>query len=409
MRIQAVLLFVLALLCACQPQEPQRTLPTQVNAAALATEGAATAQALSVQRTATANALLPPTLPPTWTPAPLVTPTPTTPPPAAEAPTSGTLFYLYNGDSIARVAADGLAQSQLILLGSALDALTPSPDGTLLAYVAQGNGSAREVFITNLDGTYSQQISCLGFPRILYPTWRRDGGAIAFMASQTPEGPLDIYVAEIVGANTCPDGNNQRQLTRIGSQRLAGLTWNAAGDRLFFSDFQLKAVDVSTGLVFDITPASGYGPDTSPVFNPRDGLLYFLRPTRADRIEGQLHRQDLSRIIAGQLPPPPGAISGFTATEIRLSDNGDNLLLLGADGAIYLYNVSRGSIVELVGSLFGTPPDPTFSPDAQFVAYIALAAVAPQIYVVARTGGTVTVMTDHNEGTVSDLVWLSGS
>ena len=157
-----IILSVLALLivicaAACQPQAASQVLPTVMGADS------------PIAAAPTATVPLPtnqaPTLPATWTPSPEPTLIPSdTPSPTPEAKTegSGHLFYIFNGDSVVRLAADGTSE-ELILVGNAPADLELSPDGTLLAYTAQGSGSAREVYVSNLDGTYTQQVSCLGF------------------------------------------------------------------------------------------------------------------------------------------------------------------------------------------------------------------------------------------------------
>jgi hypothetical protein len=88
------------------------------------------------------------TLPPTWTPIPSSTPLPTdTPRPVEDvSPNLGTIYYIYNGDSVIAVAVDGSRQ-EFILNFATISYLTPSPDGELLAFIAPGSGSAYEVWI----------------------------------------------------------------------------------------------------------------------------------------------------------------------------------------------------------------------------------------------------------------------
>jgi hypothetical protein len=410
MRVYVVILFMIVL-GACQPQQPSLVLPTQADFNAPSTERAATTAANGTIQAAASASFRAPTLPPTWTPSPeasatpFLTPTPN--PSQAAAANRGAIYYIYNGDSIARVPADGSGASELILLASGIAWLTLSPDGTLLAYAAQGSGSAREVFISSLDGTYRQQISCLGFARMLRPTWNRDSSALAFLAAQTPDGPMDIYVANVVGSNTCPTGNNQRQLTQLASHHLGGMAWSLNGERIYFSDGALKAVDLHTGFVFNATRVSGWGADTEPLINPRDGLLYFLRPQEIGRDGGQLFSQDVSQLTGGLEPPQPTPVSGFYATQMMLSSTGDEFLLAGENGSIVLVNPRLGSTLIVVENLASLQSAPVFSPDNQQIAYVALGSVAPQIYVVGRVNAPAAVITDHTEGTVAELVWAA--
>src|SRR5690349_1615063 len=108
MRIFAVFVLVLVL-GACQPAQPTLVLPTQIDINVIST---ATAEAAATRAEVVAS-LIPPTLPPTWTPEAIVPPTATTPPPAQEVPVLnavGAIYYIYNGDSIARVPADGSSE-----------------------------------------------------------------------------------------------------------------------------------------------------------------------------------------------------------------------------------------------------------------------------------------------------------
>jgi hypothetical protein len=406
MRIFVVFVLVLVL-SACRPQQPTLVLPTQLDINVIST---ATAEAAAI-RAQTVAAIIPPTLPPTWTPEPIVSPTPTTPPPPVEesliSDALGAIYYIYNGDSIARVPADGSSEPELIVLAPAISDLTLSPDGTLMAFVAQGNGSAREIYVTNLDGTYNQQITCLGYSRIIEPTWSWDNGRLAFFASQTSDGPMDVYTADIVGASDCPTGNNQRPWTQLGSQNFAGLTWDIDGEHIYFSDYNIKAVDLDSGMTYDATQSTGFGPDTRPHYNPYDDLLYFLRPRDTGHEGGHLFVQTVSDVVAGVEPPQPGGVMGYYATSIALNQAGDQIVLATEGGGLIIFSLSTGTPIQVAESLVSMPPQPVFSPDSQQVAYIALAAVAPQIYVVPRLGGGATVVTNHAEGTVEDIVWAA--
>ncbi|MFN8376897.1 MAG: hypothetical protein U0694_28990 [Anaerolineae bacterium] len=407
MRIFVVSVLVLVL-CACQPQQPTLVLPTQIDLNALSTATAAAAAA----QTGTAQALMPPALPPTWTPAPVVSATPTLEVTRAAdttaADVTGMIYYIYNGDSVARVPADGSRGPELILLANAIQDLALSPDGTLLAYVAQGNGSAREVFVSNLDGTYSQQISCLGFSRVLSPTWSWDSAKLAFLGAQTSDGPMDVYSADLAGSNNCPAGNNQRQLTQLASQRMNHLTWNADGSVIYFDNYNIGAVNLNSGMVYDVTAARGFGADTYPIFNPHDHMLYFLRPVELDREGGQLFVQDLAQVVPGTEAPEPAGVFGFYANDMELGRDGEDVVLAGADGSVFILDLAMASPILVGDSLVSLPPQPTLSPDGEYVAFVALGAIAPQIYVTRRVGGSATVITNHTEGTVEDIAWAAG-
>ena len=132
-------LVLVAITAACQSQQPE-ALPTQIDLNVISTDDAATAAA-EATIAATSRA---PALPPTWTPSPSFTPLPSQPPDSTPTPVvgQGTIYYIFNGDSIAALKADGSSEA-LILVGGAPADLTLSPDGQFLAYTAQGSGSAR--------------------------------------------------------------------------------------------------------------------------------------------------------------------------------------------------------------------------------------------------------------------------
>ncbi len=212
-------------------------------------------------------------------------------------------------------------------------------------------------------------------------------------------------MANVIGSNTCPTGNNQRQLTQIGSSRLDGMTWSENGQRIYFSDYNIKAVDIATTYVFDATLATGFGADRMPILNPRDDLLYFLRPREIGVEGGQLFVQDVSELTAGLEPPQPGGLLGVYTTDMTLNRTGEDLLMTSSDGAVFIMRITTGSPIPIAESLVALPPQPVFSPDSQYIAFIGLAAVAPQIYVIPRIGGDATVITQHSEGTVQDIQW----
>jgi hypothetical protein len=407
-RIRVLTAIILSLLAACQPELTQQALPTSLdlNAISTSTAAAQTAQA------ATLIAQTPPTLPPTWTASPPASPLPTETPTQLATATppglnvGGTIYFIFNGDSIAMLPGDG-SNEQLIVVGGAPADLTLSPDGTLLAYVADGAGSAREVFIANHDGSYIQQVSCLGFSRVLQPTWSHDSQQLAFLASQTPAGPMDIYVAGIVGSGQCPAGNRQRQLTQLASQTLRDPTWNANGEWVFFSNGPVLAVNVNNGETLPpLTMATGFGPDFSLAHHPRTDELYYLK-SDANMDNGRTGGT-LAQLNTSEIGPDMTEVRGaeLFATQIEWNADG-GYLLITADNDVLLLGKEAGTSVRVVQSS-RFPPQPAISPDAQYVAYVNAGLenpAVPQIYVVDRLGESPAQITHHGEGTIDDLVW----
>ncbi len=403
-RIRVIALAILPVLAACQSQPGQQVLPTQIDLNAIATSTAAVV--------ATQLARTPPTLPPTWTPSPPASAAPTETPlaptvtTASGVSTGGTIFFIFNNDSIAALSADG-ASEQLIQVGGAPTDLTLSPDGTLLAYVADASGSAREVFISNLDGSYVQQVSCVGFSRVIQPTWSHDSQRLAFLAGQTLDGPMDVFVAGIVGSGQCPAGNSQRQLTQIGSQNLRDLTWSPNGEWVFFSNGPILAVNVETAETLpSLTAPTGFGADFSLAHHPRTNELYYLK-SDADVLDGRTGGT-LALINTSEITPNMDEIRTVELFARFIEWNADGIyLLISTDNSVLLLGKESGTSVELVsGNQF--QPQPALSPDAQYVAYVnadAANPAVPQVYVVDRLGETAVQLTHHTEGTIDDLVW----
>lgn len=349
-----------------------------------------------------------PTLPPSWTPSPVVpsnTPTPTQP---TAIPDVGTLYYLYNNDSIAMVAGSAAEAQQVIYLGTALTDLVGSPDGQYLAFVGPASGSAREVFIINRDGTYVQQVSCLGYAGVFEPRWSPDSQYIAFIASQTPDGPRDIYVAGILGAGGCPTDNDQHPVTVLASQQIRDLDWGADSTRLFFTNAHIFTVEVLAGGAaqvaepVQITSSNSFGPDYLVRYDAEERRLLFIRPSRVQFIGGDLMELDVNRISDVDEPLTAGGL--FTQYFVVYPED----LLVQSEGILYLQNRGTGSSIRLLdNAVVGLEPSPVRSPNREYVAFFAsdLQGV-PQVFRLTRTGENPTQLTSHPDGTVSDLVWL---
>lgn len=407
---------ILLLLAACDGQA--EALPTQMSLDAIATDNAATAvveAAIVAAATATSDALValsqPTDLPPTWTVA-----APSTQPPtqvivssATPVPSdSGTIFFIFNGDSIAALAADGTAE-ELILVGGTPSELTLSPDGQFLAYTADGANGTREVFITTLDGTVVQAISCLAFARTVLPAWSPDSSTLAFAASQTIDGALGIYTATVAGSRQCPSGNRQRLLVETSVNIMTSLTWGADNTQVFFTSGSVYGVDASTGTLYPpLTLPYGFGPDFGAVYRPGSSDVYYLKTEQDDRtlVKGGILGQLDPTSIGDTFPLPELPSTRLFANRIRFSRDGRFLLASGnSDAAVQDMRLGTASTVVL-GSTFA--PQAVFSPDGELVAYVNDGAgtdVVPQIWLVGRNGKNPRQLTTHTEGTISDLNW----
>jgi Tol biopolymer transport system component len=410
LRILCAGIFLLATAC----QQKEETLPTVFDANAASTQSAAT---IAANATRLAPTLTPtrsaPTLPPTFTPTAIPSLTPTD---SASAPTAtplnfhaaGTIYYIFNSNSIAALVGDGSSE-QLILAGGPYTDLTVSPDGKLLTYIAPGAGSAREVYVSSRDGTYTQQISCLGFADVRQPVWRPDGKSIAFVAAPAPGAPRDIYIADLAGANTCPKGNNQRQFVRLSSVRARDPAWNSTGDKFFFSDSYVFGLDVAKNKLYPLSDPSGFGPDFALVHNPLKNTLAYLRSAKdikTGETAGQLLEIDTTSFVKTSVPQG-GA--NFYALSLRWSPDG-RLLVVGTKDAVLIVDPEYGSSNQVVSNL-KFEPQPAFSPDARTIAYVdgdPVNPAVPEIFSVERSGGASKQLTQHQEGSISSLNWLPG-
>lgn len=398
--MQAILVLVLCLLAltGCQSGAELAPTPTLFDPNALATENAATAAAVASPT--------PRSLPPTWTPSAEPTAIPTD---IAQAPTStpegfsaaGTLYYIFNSDAIVRLVADGSFEELIPIphIGMGLSELTLSPDGLSLAYVAPGSGSAREIYVTDRQGNATRQISRLGFARVESLAWRPDSSSLAFLASQAPDTPLDIYIVSA-------DGTGQRPLTQLASRNLRDLAWNRAGDKLFFSDEMIYAVDLASGAVSQpLTSLTGFGPDFGLAHSPTTDGLHYFKSFR------DLNTNEKYNILSHftSTTETPTELSGMKLPADYLSFSRDGkFLLVATNDTIWVQNQDFNTAVQILsaGSL---PPIPVFNPGGEQVAYINHdAAGVPQIFTVSRQGGQPTQITFHQEGTISDLIWVEG-
>lgn len=404
------LLLILLLMTACQ----EEALPTLIDLDATETVVNATAIAAA---TASVPTITPtqvtPTFPPTFTPTdePTATPTNVVTPTPEGFSEEGTIYYIYNDDAIASVHGDGTNNEILITfgVGSEISDLSASPDGELLSFVADGSGSAREVFVASRDGSYIQQVSCLGLPDVWEPTWTPDGQSLVFYASQFPDGPRDIYMADFAGSNDCPSGNNQRLLIALGSTEAGGFTWNADQSKLFFGNNSIYVYDVPTTETYQLTQAGAYGPDSSMIHSLTEDRLYFLKTVR-ERGTGNIGTAFVIVREPSVRPDRPLGVDGalIYATDLIFSSD-FNYILIPTNDSIYVYDAIINSNRRLLSGLRAAP-DGTFSPDERYIAYTALDLQnsVEQIYVTDLTASNSDQLTTNPEGTIQDLIWLEG-
>ncbi len=410
-------------LVACSPAA--EVLPTAIDLAAISTNNAATPLALTAvaaNATATRNAQstlnAPPTLPPTWTPAgaPTESPLQASPLPPTTVAATGTLYYIFNGDSIAMLNADG-SHEELILAGNAPADLVLSPDDQALAFTQQVSDTVREVFVMSLktenvaaDQLYKPvQVSCLGFANAVFPVWSADNRILAFAASQAVGGLLGIYTADAAGQ--CPVGNHQRGLVQTQFKSLTGMAWDPNNKQIYFTSGAVYAVDAATGTLYPpLTQPTGYGPDSDPVYRPNSTSLYYLKTQHDDQttlIGGVLSRIDTTAFDTFPLNELRGTL--LFANEIHLSRDGRLLVASGVQDA-FVQNMDSDSAINVVQNA-KFPPQAIFSPDSETVAYVDAGIggnLIQQVWIVNRRGTGRQQLTTHKEGTISNLNWAAG-
>jgi tricorn protease-like protein len=197
-------------------------------------------------------------------------------------------------------------------------------------------------------------------------------------------------------------------MIQLPSTILRDLSWGQEDEWLFFSDNQIFAMDAFTGeLLPPLTQLTGFGPDFSPVHNPIQAELYYLK-TRQDLDTG-IRGGVLSHIVTDDLPDFDIERPGAALYIDELEYNPDGAFLLAASQrGIWVQTQAMQTATQIVSDL-GVPPQPTFSPDSTWIAYVDTDELGvPQIFVIDRRGGDSTQITFHQEGTITDLVWLVG-
>lgn len=347
-----------------------------------------------------------PTLPPTFTPTTSPTPTATvtvTPTPENFNP-FGVLLYVYNGDSIVRMRGDG-SNSELIVtfgVGAEIGELTLSPDGTLLAFTAPGNGSAREVYVANLDGTYLQQVSCLGFSVINHPTWSADSLSLAFTGAQAEGQGENIYSADIAGSGSCPVDNNQRMIVNLDSPSIGDIAWDPLGRQIFYSDQVIYSYDFETGETEGpYTEVSGFGSEYNLGFRPNDpGTLAFIRPASAISIY-----EFATTIVSAS------TTGANTYARLGLDYDwfeGGQFALLSTDNRVLILDYAENDTNTLVTGL-QIMGQAVFNGRTNFISYIDVDPINPeihQIFTYEHDTRQTTQITAHPEGTVNDIIWV---
>lgn len=399
------------MLVACSSQQDE-ALPTRVvlpdeNSIPETTQTIAQADDLPTETPARSGL---PTLPPTFTPAPTETPIPTRTPTNTPVIQVGAILFAYNNDSIIRVNDDGTSQELIITFGVGIPIsnMRLSPKGDLIAFIAPGNGSAREVWIANSTGTYLQQVSCLGYANLQNLTWSLDGQALAFTASQAPNDPMDIYTVGWQGANDCPIGNKQQLVLDRNSTNFGGLAFSADGSHLFFSDGQIYAVNLSNFSVSEaLSPSIGFGADFNLANHPNANTLAYLQDI--GRQTGGVRGGNLTFLNVATLDRMNVLSQDTIPIQKFVWKHDGSAVLQSLENRVVLVPVGSG-VSRTATSTAARFPNAVFSPDELGVAYLGEDSTTPtlsQIFTVSLTGGTPRQITAITEGQIGDFVWVS--
>lgn len=397
-----VILLLSVLFAACQ--QTDTPLPTPIDLDAVAANATATTvRATEAAQPTATRVRTGPTLPPTFTPTASPIPVTEEPTPTPESLDPGRLYYIYNDDAIIALTADGSGETVVETFGAGqpMSDLTLSPNGELLAYIAPGPGSAREVFISSVDGSYRQQVSCLGFSEVHHLAWHPNGERLAFFAAQAPGDSLALYSASWIGSNNCPQGNRQIRLAVLDSASAGGVAYKPDGSAVYFSQQGLYSVNLSTGVVNGpLTPNTQQG--FALKFNPvQQNLLAYLRPTVFSAPgEGNLVIFDTE---TGAIRYEDNTLN----THFEWSADGESMLV-STPANILLFNWSSQIATSLVNGV-RIAPQAVFNPDNTRFAFLnGLADQPPQVYVMALDGRTPSQLTSHESGTIDHLIWTTG-
>lgn len=389
----------------------------------------ATNEALAIDQTAAAIALtktaiaptatsLRPTLPPTFTPTPDLPPTntlvPTLDPNMSPTPEDfnkdGTIYYNYNGDSIARILPDGSLNEIIITFGvdQPITDLTASPDGRLLAFVAPSAGSAREVWVSNRDGSYLQRVSCLGFGEVRKPTFAPDSNRIAFFAAPLATTEMLLYVADFAGSNDCPTGNNQQQLFPVATITTGDITWNASSDMIYYNAGGTYVYDFGSKASYIISGETGFGSDNGLTYNIETNRVAYLRYTR-DLTTGEqggsiIVIDDADDFRAEYIIQP---VKVFAQSLGWIGDN--ESLLFTTNDEIILYDPTINNQSTLQQGL--SNPLAIFAPN--FTNYVYTKndpdTNVMQLHTANRLNQRdIRQLTFNPEGTINSILWLEG-
>ncbi|HET8624705.1 MAG TPA: DPP IV N-terminal domain-containing protein [Gemmatimonadales bacterium] len=215
-----------------------------------------------------------------------------------------------------------------------------SPDRTRLAIVRN-----QQIWVINADGTGLTPLTS-GLPHS-GPSWSPDGTKIAFVTSETNEGPPSIYLMN-------PDGSGKTRITFDANAADLGPAWSPDGTRIAFTR------NYPDNLHVEVWIMNADGSDPVRISNP------------------------LRREAAPAWSPDGNRIAFSTdSIDLLLQPVDRRLMSMNPDGS------GRATILQ--GKAFG----PAWSPDGTRIAYFTTDAdnVVDQIFSIAPDGTNPTQLT----------------
>jgi dipeptidyl aminopeptidase/acylaminoacyl peptidase len=416
-RRKLMLSLLLALLLAgCATPTPV-VIPTVVMLNTVPPEQAATQTAAAYL-----TQVSPPTLPPTWTPVP--TPTPEVLAALPEDTTTTApdrLLYVADG-ILAAVNTDG-TEPRALTGPSGVRDLALSPDGTQLAFVAQGAGSAYEVYILDLLTGQQRPVTALGFAEMHDPAWHPNGQLLAFAAGQYAGQAREIYtvrpdgqgiqqrtvLARSVVEGTPTGDGSDAALFSVDATLVSSPVFTLDGASIIFAAPGLNKLDLSTDAIEVLAIYSGFGSDTNVRWRPGTDDLIYIRPTSsaAGYMGGPLHEIDMENFVPNTVPP---MIADVFAQGFACSADGRRVVI-AADFSLYLFDYSSRSVRKLLdtGSIL---PQAAINPDGSQIAYIGgsiSGGDVPQMIITDATGRNPRVVMDVPAQTLDELLWIPGA
>ena len=235
--------------------------------------------------------------------------------------------FTSTGIDVYRVNADGTGRLQLT--DDAADNFDPtlSPDGSQIAYIADG-----ELWIMSADGSGKTRVTNDAFPDG-EPAWSPDGSRIAYESFRS--GQTDLWLI-------APNGSGQVQLTHTAvSER--DPTWSPDGTRLAFGGFGdiyvMAAIPDSPPTKLTANPFDDSNPDWSP-----DGtkIAYTANSAPGDGMGGADHLYEITVMNA----------DGTSPTAVTHDDEFDLEPAWSPDGSRLVYTIGTfsGELVTISSS-----------------------------------------------------------